>query len=121
MDAEEQWTKDRVTLRRSVRRRWWMIGLGVLLLVGGRALDYLHLPFQAIVAVLAAAVIANLLVGVAIRSGWYRWWLVPAVALLDVLLVSALVGFYGPVGLSAGYYLSVLPYVFERDRSWATS
>src|SRR3970282_1099580 len=53
-------------------------------------------------------------VGGILRSGWYRWWQVYALALIDVLLVSVPVAFYGPGGLIVGFYLAVLPYVFNQ-------
>jgi methyl-accepting chemotaxis protein len=113
-DAEEQHLKDQVTLRTSVVRRWWMIGVGAFLLVLSRLVGYVHVSAAVIVAVVAVAALLNLGVAIVLRAGWYAWWQVYALALLDVLLVSALVALYGPGGLVAGYYLAVLPYVFDQ-------
>ena len=113
-DAEEQHLKDQVTLRTSVVRRWWMIAGGAFLLALSRLVGYVDVPVATIVAVVAVAAVLNLGVAAVLRSGWYAWWQVYALALLDVLLVSALVALYGPGGLVAGYYLAVLPYVFDQ-------
>jgi methyl-accepting chemotaxis protein len=112
-EAEEQHLKDQVTLRSSVVRRWWMIGVGTFLLALSRLVGYVHVSPATIVAVVAVAALLNLGVAVAQRA-WYTWWQVYALALLDVVLVSALVVLYGPGGLVAGYYLAVLPYVFDQ-------
>jgi len=113
-DAEEQHLKDQVTLRTSVVRRWWMIGGGAFLLALGLLVGGVHVAVVTMVAVVAVAVVVNFVVAAVLRSGWYAWWQVYALALLDVLLVSALVALYGPGGLVAGYYLAVLPYVFDQ-------
>ena len=113
-DAQEQHLKDQATLGSSVVRRWWMIGVGAFLLGLSRLAGYVHVPIVTVVAVVVAAALLNLGVAAALRSGWYTWWQVYALALLDVLLVSALVALYGPGGLVAGYYIAVLPYVFDQ-------
>jgi methyl-accepting chemotaxis protein len=113
-DAEEQHLKDQVTLRTSVVRRWWMIGGGAFLLALSLLVGGVHVAVVTMVAVVAVAVVVNFVVAAVLRSGWYAWWQVYALALLDVLLVSALVALYGPGGLVAGYYLAVLPYVFDQ-------
>ncbi len=113
-DADEQHLKDQVTLRTSAVRRWWMIGVGAFLLVLSRLVGYVQVPAVTIIAVVAAAGLLSLGVVVALRTGWYAWWQVYALALLDILLVSALVVLYGPGGLIVAYYLAVLPYVFEQ-------
>jgi methyl-accepting chemotaxis protein len=115
-DAEEQRLRDQVTFRQSLRRRWWMIGAGAAVLVLGRLVGYSGVSLVTIAAVVAGAVMANLVVAAVLRSPWYRWWQVYGLALLDVLLVSSLVALYGPGGLIVGFFLAVLPYVFDQGR-----
>lgn len=115
-DVAEQRLKDQVTFRLSVRRRWWMIGVGAFLLGLSRLVGYVPVSYATIMAVVAAAAAINLAVGGTLRSGWYRWWQVYALALIDVLLVSTPVALYGPGGLIVGLYLAVLPYVFDQGR-----
>ncbi len=115
-DPGEQRLKDQVTLQQSLRRRWWMIGVGAFVLVLSRLVGYVRVSPATIAAVVAGAAVINLAVGAVLRTGWYRWWQVYGLALLDVLLVSALVALYGPGGLIAGFYLAVLPYVFDQGR-----
>lgn len=115
-DAGEQRLKDQVTFRLSIRRRWGMVGVGAFLLVLSRGVGFVRVSYPVIAAVVAVAALLNLLVASVLRTGWYRWWHVYALALIDVLLVSALVALYGPGGLIAGFYLAVLPYVFDQGR-----
>ncbi len=115
-EADEQRLKDQVTFRLSLRRRWWMIGVGAFVLVLSRLVGYARVSLLTIAVVVGAAAAINLLVGAVLQSGWYRWWQVYGLALIDVALVSALVALYGPGGLIAGYFLAVLPYVFDQGR-----
>jgi len=115
-DVAEQQLKDQVTFRLSIRRRWWMIGVGGLLLSLGRLVGHLSVSYATILAVVAVAAAINLAVTGVLRSGWYRWWQVYALALIDVALVSAPVAWYGPGGLIVGLYVAVFPYVFSQGR-----
>jgi len=116
-DAEEQRLRDQVTFRQSLRRRWWMIGAGAAVLVLGRLVGYGGVSLVTIAALVGVATAANLVVAAVLRSSWYRWWQVYGLALLDMLLVSALVAVYGPGGLIVGFFLAVLPYVFDQGRA----
>ena len=115
-DPAEQQLKDRVTFRLSVRRRWWMIAVGASVLALGRMAGAAPVSYGTVAAVTAAAVAINVVIAGVLRSGWYRWWLVYVLALIDVLLVGALVAWYGPGGLIAGFFVAVLPYVFDQGR-----
>jgi methyl-accepting chemotaxis protein len=110
----EQQLKDQVTIRQSVRRRWWMIGVGAFLLALTRLVGYVPVPYVMILVVVAAAAAINLAVAAVLRSRWHSWWHVYALALIDVVLVSVPVALYGPGGLIVGFYLAVLPYVFDQ-------
>src|SRR5207244_10962540 len=46
--------------------------------------------------------ILNALLGIINERGWYRWWLIYALALLDVLLVAVLVVWFVPLGERVG-------------------
>jgi len=113
-DVAEQQLKDQVTIRQSVRRRWWMIGVGAFLLALTRLVGYVPVPYVMILVVVAAAAAINLAVAAVLRSRWHSWWHVYALALIDVVLVSVPVALYGPGGLIVGFYLAVLPYVFDQ-------
>ena len=113
-EVAEQHLKDQVTFRQSVRRRWWMIGVGAFLLALSRLVNYGAVSYVTIVAVVAAAAAINLAVAGVLRSGWYRWWQVYVLALIDLVLVSVPVALFGPGGLIVGFYLAVLPYVFDQ-------
>ncbi|MBI2403914.1 MAG: methyl-accepting chemotaxis protein [Gemmatimonadetes bacterium] len=115
-DVAEQQLKDRVTFRLSVRRRWWMIGVGAFLLPLSRLVGFVPVSYVTIVAVVAVAAAINLAIAGVLRSGWYRWWQVYALALIDVVLVSTPVALFGPGGLIVGFYLALLPYVFDQGR-----
>ncbi len=115
-DVAEQQLKDQVTFRLSVRRRWWMIGVGAFVLALSRLVGAVGVSYVAVAAVVAVAAAINLTIAGVLRSGWYRWWQVYALALIDVALVSTPVALYGPGGLIVGFYLAVLPYVFDQGR-----
>lgn len=115
-EAGEQRLKDEVGFRQSVRRRWWMIAVGGVLLALGRSVMGLPVSYSAIGGLVLAAAAVNAAVGGVLRSGWYRWWHVYVLALLDVCLVSVLVVLYGPGGTVVAFCLAVLPYVFDQGR-----
>lgn len=116
VDVAEQQLKDQVTFRLSMRRRWWMIAVGALLLALGRLVGALTVPYVTVAIIVAAAAAINLAISGVLRSGWYRWWQVYALALIDLALVSTPVALYGPGGLIVGFFVAVLPYVFDQGR-----
>lgn len=115
-DIAEQQLKDQVTFRLSVRRRWWMIGVGAFFLLLSRLVGYAPVSYLTIAAVVAVAGAVNLAIAAVVRSGWYRWWQVYVLALVDLALVSTPVALFGPGGLIVGFFLAVLPYVFDQGR-----
>ncbi len=115
--AIEQRLKDLETFADSLRRRWLIIGVGAALLSFGHLLEYVGASFPTIGFIVGAAAIANLVLRAVLRRGWYRWWHVYALALFDVALVATLVAFYGPGGFVAGFYIAVLPYTFDQERT----
>jgi methyl-accepting chemotaxis protein len=115
-DARQQRLKDEVGFRQSVRRRWWMIATGGFLLLLGRSTVDLPVSYRAIGGLVLGAAVVNGAIAAVLRSGWYRWWHVYALALVDVVLVSTLVVAFGPGGMVAGFFLALLPYVFDQGR-----
>jgi hypothetical protein len=63
------------------------------------------------------AALLNALVGMVNERGWYRWWLIYAFAMLDAVLVSVLVVWFGHGGLVAAYFIAVLPYAFDQGHA----
>src|SRR2546425_8731772 len=61
--------------------------------------------------------ILNALLGIINERGWYRWWLIYALALLDVLLVAVLVVWFGHGGFVVAFLIAVLPYAFDQGHT----
>src|SRR3989449_9127700 len=62
------------------------------------------------VLVAGGAAVLNALVGIINERGWYRWWFIYALALLDLLLVAGVIVWFGPGGFVAAFLIPVLPY-----------
>jgi methyl-accepting chemotaxis protein len=112
----EQRLKDLETFARSHRRRWILIVVGALLAMIGRLAGTVPTPSGTIVLGAGGFAVLNLMVGMVHERGWYRWWLVYAFALLDVLFVGMLVVWFGHGGLVAAFFIAVLPYAFDQSR-----
>lgn len=112
----EQRLKDLETFARSHRRRWVLIVVGAILAMIGRLAGTVPTPSGTIVLGSGAFAVLNVLVGMVHERGWYRWWLVYAFALLDVLFVGMLVVWFGHGGLVAAFFIAVLPYAFDQSR-----
>lgn len=115
-EGEQQRLKDLASFRQGVRRRWWMIGTGAVILMLGRAVDFVPVSWGLLAIALVGAVAANAVVAALLRSGWYRWWETYLFALLDVLLAATLIVLCGPGGLIAVFFVAVLPYAFDQGR-----
>jgi methyl-accepting chemotaxis protein len=87
--------------------------LGVLGRLGG----VVTTPLGTIVLVAGAAAVANALVGMINERGWYRWWYIYALAVLDVALVTVLVVWFGHGGVVAAFFIAVLPYAFDQGQA----
>ena len=112
----EQRLKDLETFARSHRRRWGLIAVGALLALIGSFAGTVPTPAGTIVLGAGAFAALNVLIGVIHERGWYRWWLIYAFALLDVVWVAVLVVWFGHGGLVAAFFIAVLPYAFEQAR-----
>src|SRR2546427_703452 len=104
----EQWLKDLETIARSLRRRWWLVGFGLALGIIGWGFGVVHARPGTMVLLAGGGLILNALLGIINERGGDRWWLIYALALLDVLLVAGLVGWVGHRGL-VGAVLLALP------------
>src|SRR5205085_1570078 len=91
----EQRLKDLETIARSLRRRWWLVGTGLVLGLIGWAVGAVRTRPGTMVLVAGAGLILNALLGMINERGWYRWWLIYALALLDVGLVAVLLVWFG--------------------------
>ena len=113
----EQRLKDLETISRSHRMRRLMIGVGFVFgLVGWVATAVKTRPTTMVLTAGGAAFL-NEILGLIHERGWYRWWLVYALSLLDVILVAVLIVWFGNGGLIAAFFLAVLPYAFDQGHT----
>ena len=113
----EQRLKDLDTIARSHRWRRAMIAVGFAFgLVGWAAQEVKTRP-ATMVLVAGGAAFLNELLGLIHERGWYRWWLVYALSLIDVLLVAVLIVWFGHGGLVAALFIAVLPYAFDQGHA----
>lgn len=112
----EQRLKDLETFARSHRRRWVLITVGALLVMIGAFGGAVPTPPGTIVLTSGGFAALNVLVGLIHERGWYRWWLIYALALIDVLYVAVLVLWFGHGGLIVAFFIAVLPYAFDQAR-----
>ena len=115
--AVEQRLKDLETFARAHRRRWVMVVVGVLIGMLGWIGGMVKARPGTMVLVGGGAALLNALVGMVNERGWYRWWLVYALAMLDAVLVSVLVVWFGHGGLVAAFFIAVLPYAFDQGHA----
>jgi methyl-accepting chemotaxis protein len=113
----EQRLKDFETIARSLRRRWWLVGFGLALGLAGSALGVVRARPGTLVLVGGAGLILNALLGIINERGWYRWWLIYVLALLDVVLVAVIVVWFGHGGFVAAFLIAVLPYAFDQGHA----
>src|SRR2546428_12133462 len=95
----EQRLKDLETIARSLRRRWWLVGTGLVLGLIGWAVGAVRTRPGTMVLVAGGGLILNALLGMINERGWDRWGLGYARAPLDRARVAALVRWVGPRGL----------------------
>src|SRR2546430_9993562 len=96
----EQRLKDVETIARSLRRRWWLVGTGLVLGLIGWAFwaGAVRTRPGTMVLVAGGGLILNALLGVINERGWYRWGVVYAPSLPDVGLWRVLFFLFGPGG-----------------------
>jgi methyl-accepting chemotaxis protein len=115
--AVEQRLKDGETFVRGYRRRWLVIAGVFVAGLTGALLDFAAVPPSTMAATAGVAATVNAGVGFGLRRGWYRWWLIYGLALLDVAIAAALVVWFGPGGVAVGLLLAVLPYAFDQEHA----
>src|SRR3989441_1320373 len=98
----EQRLKDLETIARSLRRRWWLVGLGLALGIIGWGFGVVHARPGTMVLLAGGGLILNAPLGLINERGGYRWWLIYALALLDGLLVAGVGGGVGGRGFGGG-------------------
>src|ERR1041384_5540958 len=113
----EQRLKDLETIARSLRVRWWLGGAGLVRGLSGWAVGAVRTRPGTMVLVAGGGLILNALLGMINERGWYRWWLIYALALLDVALVAVLVVWFGHGGFVVAFLISVLPYAFDQGHT----
>jgi methyl-accepting chemotaxis protein len=113
----EQRLKDLETIARSLRRRWWLVGLGLALGITGWAFGAVRTRPGTMVLVGGGGLVLNALLGIINERGWYRWWLIYGLALLDVLLVGVLLVWFGHGGFAVAFLIAVLPYAFDQGHT----
>ena len=110
----EQRLKDLETFARSYRRRWVMVTVGLVIGILGWASGAVQTRPGTMVLAAGGAAVLNALIGVIHERGWYRWWLIYVLAMLDVLLVAVPVIWFGHGGLLVTFFIAVLPYAFDQ-------
>src|SRR2546427_8669569 len=113
----EQRLKDLETIARSLRRRWWLVGFGLALGIIGWGCGVVHARPGTMVLVAGGGLILNARLGIINERGWYRWWLIYALALLDGRLVAVLVVWFGHGGFVVAFLIAVLPYAFDQGHT----
>jgi len=113
----EQRLKDVQTIARSLRRRWWLVGVGFALGLIGWAVGSVRTRPGTMVLVAGGGLILNLLLDMINERGWYRWWLIYALALFDVGLVAVLIVWFGHGGFVVAFLIAVLPYAFDQGHT----
>ena len=113
----EQRLKDLDTFERSHRRRWAITaGLFAVGIVGHYG-DAIKTSVGTIVLLAGAGAVVNAMVGMINERGWYRWWFIYMLAVLDVALVTVLVVWFGHGGVVAALFIAVLPYAFDQGQA----
>jgi len=88
----EQRLRDLEAVTRAHRRRWVMVGTGFLIGVLGWIAGVVKTRPTTMVLLAGGAAVLNAITGLITERGWYRFWLIYALALLDALLVGVPVG-----------------------------
>jgi methyl-accepting chemotaxis protein len=115
--ALEQRFKDLETFERSHRRRWAIAAALFVLGFLGTLSGTTSVRLGTIVLIAGGAAVINAIVGMINERGWYRWWFIYMLALLDVALVTMLVLWFGHGGAVAALFIAVLPYAFDQGQA----
>jgi len=113
----EQRLRDLEAVTRAHRRRWVMVGTGFLIGVLGWIAGVVKTRPTTMVLLAGGAAVLNAITGLITERGWYRFWLIYVLALLDALLVGVPVVWFGHGGLVAAFFIAVLPYAFDQGQA----
>src|SRR3989441_12047 len=94
-----------------------MVGGGFVMGLLGWAYGVVKTRPATMVLMAGGAAVLNALVGMINERGWYRWWFMDALALLDLLLVAVVIVWFGPGGFVVAFLIAVLPYAFDQGRT----
>lgn len=114
----EEEAKDGITFRLAARRRYVLtVALGVAGLAASLA-RLAPIASSAVLYIVGTALALNAgLTALATGPLAGRWWMRYAIAALDVILVSTTVALVRQDGLAVLYFLIIVPYSFDRERS----
>jgi len=115
--ALEQRLKDFETFERSHRRRWAIAGALFVIGMLGSVTGMIPVRFGTVVLVAGGGAVLNALIGLINERGWYRWWFIYMLPLMDVVLVNVLVVWFGHGGVIAALFIAVLPYAFDQGQA----
>ena len=99
-------------LARSIRRRWWTIPTGALVLAAGALTNTADLPPRALAVAAGAALLVNLCFVTLSKQAWLHRPLLHVGALTDVVLASVVIAGAGHWGFILLYPLAIAPYAF---------
>jgi methyl-accepting chemotaxis protein len=115
---EEQRAKDVATFRIAARRRLWSTLLITAALLVSLRLGLAAVPLTVVFGMVALSLATNQLLALVGRTpSLYRPWLKYAVAIVDTLLISAVVYVFGSPVFVLAYVLAIVPYSFDQGPS----
>lgn len=112
---DPQATPPDAPLRFGTGRRIAILSVGVLILGGGRLLGHVPATPTTIVISLGIATGAALSLPRLVRR-WAGQWSLYVPGGFDIVLIAVILALHGPRGLSALFFLAVLPYAIDDDR-----
>src|SRR6266550_2227493 len=117
--ALEQRFKDLETFERSHRRRWAIAAALFVLGTLGNLSAMIQTRLGTIVLIAGGGAVINAIVGMINERGWYRWWFIYMLALLDVALVIAVLPYAFDQGQAVGDFLVLVASIAYLLASWA--
>src|SRR2546422_7956906 len=93
-----------------------MAAAGLAIGLVGWGFGYVKTRPPTMVLIAGGAAFVNELLGLINERGWYRWWFVYALSLLDVLLVAVLVVWFGHGGVLAALFLPGVASALHQGR-----
>src|SRR3989441_9703977 len=94
-----------------------MVGGGFVMGLLGWAYGVVKTRPATMVLMAGGAAVLNALVGMINERGWYRWWFIYALALLDLLLVAVVIVWFGPRGFVAALLIALLAHPLHQGRT----